>query len=100
MEVQGPHNEKAATKVTKHLRTMILAAALGTAGIGVVGTVAAPSASAATISILGITVTTPTPVTPSHTAPAPPAQTVTVVSTGPSTSTIDEGWDVLRLNPW
>jgi hypothetical protein len=76
----------------KTLRNIMFAGALTVGVVGAVGAVAVPAASAAP--------TTGT-LTPVHTAPPPAAIPVTVVTvTFPTSSTIDEGFDVLKLHPW
>jgi hypothetical protein len=73
----------------KNLRSIVFAGAISMVGtLGIAGVVAGPVASAGAVP-------------PSHTAPPPPPPTVTVVSTSTTTtSTIDHGFDVLRLVQW
>jgi hypothetical protein len=87
----------------KNLRSIIFAGAISTVGaLGIAGVVAVPVASAAVISHnTGSASDTTTAVTPSQNATPAPQPPVTEQSTGTSTtSTVDQGWDILLLHPW
>ncbi|MGO9872278.1 MAG: hypothetical protein ACLPVY_00645 [Acidimicrobiia bacterium] len=78
----------------KTLRNIMFAGALTAGVVGAVGAVAVPAASAAPMTGAGT-------VTPVHTAPPPAAIPVTTVTvTFPTSSTVDQGFDVLRLTSW